>query len=221
MDKELEIIKGTRDTSHVGTNRELLTMDQHLAKEWNDDIGKPRCIYNIKVAIVKIRRKQSDALSGAQFENYLIKYQEEILSNCNQRWLLSIVDTLADYGTGERRIHATWIGTYYKMSILHDSLWHHATDWKFNRNNITTFMPLIPTDDKGMRIYAHNKPIPGLKGAYTETNLETDLVRNVQIRLDHALENDELLTDIRNRLQDMYINADTSSGLWNKLNNEG
>ena len=79
MDENLEIIVGEQKVFH-GVGREKLTIDQHLAKEWNKDIGKPMCIYNIKKIIVNMRRKTSDALSGVQFEEYLTKYQEEILS---------------------------------------------------------------------------------------------------------------------------------------------
>ena len=44
MDENLEIIVGEQQVFH-GVGREKLTIDQHLAKEWNKDIGKPMCIY--------------------------------------------------------------------------------------------------------------------------------------------------------------------------------
>ena len=220
MDENLEIIVGEQKVFH-GVGREKLTIDQHLAKEWNKDIGKPMCIYNIKKIIVNMRRKTSDALTGEQFEEYLTKYQEEILPNCNQRWLLSIVDTIADYGEGERRVNATWLGTHFKMTVISDSFFHHATNWHYNRNNITRTMPLRPNSDRGMRIYADNKPIPGLKGAITETNVETDLVRNSQQRIHSILQHDELMADISNRLHNMYKNSDSIYGLWETLKHEG
>tara|TARA_R110001592_G_scaffold83859_1_gene248360 strand:- start:9620 stop:10282 length:663 start_codon:yes stop_codon:yes gene_type:complete len=220
MDKHLEIIKGEQEVHH-GINRDLLTIDQHLAKEWNSDIGKPMCIYNIKKIIVKMRRKQNDALSGVEFEEYLTEYQEEILSNCNQRWLLSIVDTIADYGQGERCVNATWLGTHYKMTLLTDSLFHHATNWKYNRNNITTEMPIIPDGSPGQRLYAISKPFPGLKGEYTQTNVETDIVQNIAIRLNRAFADDHLIADISNRLHNMYTQSDSIYGLWETLKYEG
>lgn len=220
MDKHLEIIKGEQVVHH-GTSRNVLTIDQHLAKEWNADIGRPMCVYEIKKIIVSMRRKESKALSGIQFEEYLTKYKEEILSNCNQRWLLSIVDTIADYGKGERRVNATWLGTHFKRTLLTDSFLHHATNWKYNRNNITTLMPIIPDGGPGQRLYAENKPVPGLKGAETVTNLETDLVKNIRIRLDQILKDDELMTDISNRLHYMYEHSDSIYGLWETLKNEG
>ena len=42
MDENLEIIVGEQKVFH-GVGREKLTIDQHLAKEWNKDIGKPMC----------------------------------------------------------------------------------------------------------------------------------------------------------------------------------
>jgi hypothetical protein len=219
MDENLEIIKGEQEVHH-GVSRNDLTIDQHLAKEWNSDIGKPMCIYNIKKIIVKMRRKQSDALSGVEFEEYLTKYQEEILSNCDQRWLLSILDTIADYGKGKRSVNATWLGMHFKRTLISDSFFHHATNWQFNRNNITNKMPIIPDSNPDNRQYAIKKTIPGL-GAVTETNVETDIIKNIAMRISNVLEDDQLMLDISNRLHTMYKNSDSIYGLWETLKYEG
>ena len=54
MDKNYEIISGIREVHH-GVHRNDLTIDQHLAKEWNNDIGKPMCVYKIKCVFQKIK----------------------------------------------------------------------------------------------------------------------------------------------------------------------
>tara|TARA_B100001057_G_scaffold500954_1_gene619141 strand:+ start:6962 stop:7603 length:642 start_codon:yes stop_codon:yes gene_type:complete len=213
VDKNYEIISGIREVHH-GVHRNDLTIDQHLAKEWNGDIGKPMCVYKIKKMIVIMRR--SKKISGVQFCDYLNAHREPVLHGLNQRWLISICDTIADYSTGERRIHATWIGTLFKRTMIQDSFLHHATDWELNQNNILNKMPLI--DDSR---FAEPLEIPGLDGAVTVTNTQTDLVDNITIRITNVLKEDPLMFDIYQKLLELHKNSDSIYGLWNKLKHEG
>ena len=93
MDENLEIILGTKE-EFTHANRTTVTIDEHLAKEWNSDIGKPMCVYKIKKMIVELRR--SSKPDSQPFESYLDMYKDIIIPNLNSRWLLSITDTFAD-----------------------------------------------------------------------------------------------------------------------------
>lgn len=218
MDTNLEIIVGTKEEfTHV--NRHVITIDQHLAKEWNRDIGKPMCVYNIKKMIVELRR--SSKPDGQQFESYLNTYKDIIIPNLNSRWLLSITDTFADVVRGPRQINATWISAHFKLSLVSDSLLHYLTNWEINRNNILDRLPIQPSNDPEQKLFADTKPIPGLEGQTAISNVKSDIIPNIDKRLHSILHDDEILLMIYRRLEELYNNADTTKGLWNKLEHEG
>jgi hypothetical protein len=218
MDKNMEIISGERKVHH-GISRNRLTIDQHLAKEWNDDIGKPMCVYKIKKMIVIMRR--SHRISGLEFCDYLEKYQEPVLSNLNQRWLISVCDTIADRSTDDkqRQINGTWISVLFKNTLIHDSFFHHVTDWEYNRNNIVQKLPVTEYENGTVR-FANTLPIPGLPGAYSVVNVGSDIVPNMNKRINTILESDPLMQKIYNTLLNQYENSDSIYGLWSTLAHE-
>ena len=218
MDKNLEIISDER-TVHHGVNRNELTIDQHLAKEWNDDIGKPMCVYKVKKMIVIMRR--SNKISGKEFCDYLEQYCEPVFSNLNQRWLISVCDTIADRGieNKQRQINATWISVLFKNTLIQDSFFHHVTDWEYNRNNIVQKLPVTEYENGTVR-FADTLPIPGLSGAYSVVNVDSDIVPNMNKRIGNALESDSLMQKIYSTLLDQYRNSDSIYGLWEKLRHE-
>lgn len=218
MDKNLEIITGERKVHH-GVSRNNLTIDQHLAKEWNDDIGKPMCVYKIKKMIVLMRR--SHRISGLEFCDYLEKYQEPVLSNLNQRWLISVCDTIADRSTDnkQRQINGMWISVLFKNTLIHDSFFHHVTGWEYNRNNIVQKLPVTEYENGTVR-FANTLPIPGLPGAYSVVNVESDIVPNMNKRINTILESDPLMQKIYNTLLNQYENSDSIYGLWSTLAHE-
>ena len=77
-------------------------------------------------------------------------------------------------------------------------------------------MPLI--DDSR---FAEPLEIPGLDGAVTVTNTQTDLVDNINIRITNVLKEDPLMFDIYQKLLELHKNSDSIYGLWNKLKHEG
>ena len=218
MDENLEIILGKKE-EFTHANRTTVTIDQHLAKEWNQDIGKPMCVYKIKKMIVELRR--SSKPDNQPFESYLNMYKDIIIPNLNSRWLLSITDTFADVSSGTRQVNATWISAHFKFTLVTDSLLHYLTNWEINRNNILEKLPILPNNDPGQKIFAPTKPIPGLAGQTATSNVKSDIIPNIDKRIFRILREDELLLMIYRRLEDLYNNADTTKGLWNKLEHEG
>ena len=219
MDKNLEIITGKKE---IIRNKDKfdLTIDQHLAKEWNADIGMPMCVYTIKRMIVQIRR--GEETDHNKFLDYLENYKSIIIPNLNYRWTLSVIDTLADGPKGERKINASWLSAFYKQSMITDSLFLHLTNWEINHNNILNKMPLRPDPhNPKVQIYADPKPIPRLKGQVTNTNMNTDVLPNMAHRLNNAIGDDELLKDLHKHLSLIYNESDTLIGLWTKLKHEG
>lgn len=218
MDENMEIISGEREVHH-GISRNGLTIDQHLAKEWNDDIGKPMCVYKIKKMIVLMRR--SHRISGLEFCDYLEKYQEPVLSNLDQRWLISVCDTIADRSTDDkqRQINGTWISVLFKNTLIHDSIFHHVTGWEYNRNNIVQKLPVTEYENGTVR-FANTLPIPGLPGAYSVVNVDSDIVPNMNKRINTILESDSLMQKIYNTLLNQYENSDSIYGLWSTLAHE-
>jgi hypothetical protein len=218
MDKNLEIISGER-TVHHGANRNTLTIDQHLAKEWNDDIGKPMCVYKVKKMIVLMRR--SHKISGVEFCNYIEEYSEPVLSNLNQRWLISVCDTIADRSIDDtqRQMSATWISVLFKNTLIHDSFFHHVTGWEYNRNNIVQKLPVTEHENGTVR-FADSLPIPGLPGAYSVVNVDSDIVPNMNKRIAIVLESDRLMQKIYKTLLEQYEHSDSIYGLWNTLAHE-
>ena len=218
MDENLEIILGKKE-EFTHANRTTVTIDQHLAKEWNQDIGKPMCVYKIKKMIVELRR--SSKPDNQPFESYLNMYKDIIIPNLNSRWLLSITDTFADVVKGPRQINATWMSAHFKLLLVSDSLLHYLTNWEINRNNILDKLPILSNDNPDQKIFAEPKPIPGLEGQTSTNNVKSDIIPNIDKRLHSILQHDELLLMIYRRLEDLYNNADTTKGLWNKLEHEG
>lgn len=219
MDPHLEIITGMQEV-HPGVSRNDLTIDQHLAKEWNKAIGQPMCCYTFKKMIVVHRRSRDRDLK--EFEDYIAKYSDIIIPNTNVRWLLSILDTFADLGQGERQVNATWISAFYKFNLVNDSMFHFLTNWEVNRNNILSKMPIREDPNvAGVRIFDQAKPMPGLEGQSTVTNLETDLIPNMARRIHNVMKDDELLLLIYYRLKDLFNDSDSLQGLWHKLRHEG
>ena len=218
MDENLEIILGKKE-EFTHANRHTVTIDQHLAKEWNQDIGKPMCVYKIKKMIVELRR--SSKPDNQPFESYLNMYKDVIIPNLNSRWLLSITDTFADVSSDNRKVNATWISAHFKFALVTDSLLHYLTNWEINRNNILEKLPILPNADPGQKIFAPTKPFPGLEGQTATSNVKSDIIPNIDKRIFSLLRDDELLLMIYRRLEDLYNNADTSKGLWNKLEHEG
>lgn len=220
MDKNLEIIQQEK-TIHHGVHRNRLTIDEHLAEEWNSDMGKPVCVYEIKKMIVIMRRTKADKISIEEFTEYLEKYQQIIIPNLNSRWLISICDTLADYCDGERKANATWIAMHFKRTLISDSFLHHYTNWELQRNNVVDKMPIIPQPSDGQKCYADTVKMPDLPGATTVTNLYSDIVPNMSKRVHSVLQHDELLCAIFYKLEEQYKNSDSIYGLWEKLRDEG
>lgn len=220
MDKNLEVIS---------ENQPIVDdIDKHLKKEWQKDFGLPMCVYTIKRMIVELRRKENT--DWDKFEEYLERYKKIIIPNLNMRWTCSVLDTLADAPNdpdtnlpSTRKVNATWLSALYKKSLITDSLFLHLTNWEINHNNILSKAPLSPDPifPNGPGKFGEPKPIPGLKGQKTVTNMTTDIPKNVATRVHNVMQNDKLLLELQAHLTLIYNEGDTLMGLWNRLEHNG
>lgn len=75
----------------------------------------------IIAGIVKCRRGYEMEESWPAFKNNVEKNIERIVENWNSRWMLSIVDTYADYGTQLEQATSTLISAFFNNMRMMDS----------------------------------------------------------------------------------------------------
>ena len=76
----------------------------------------------LKALLVRLRRKDRVEGSWAQFHQLVLKNTGSLVASLNSRWLLSIVETFGDYGTGNERQAALLVSLMLNMEKTYRTL---------------------------------------------------------------------------------------------------
>jgi len=126
-------------------------VEEHLTALRKEFAGKPEVCFQVARMIVYLRRNLKPDESWKMLRDLLENNLDLCLKNFNTRWLISICDTYADYGTPQERANAMLISTVVNMVKLIETIrlvgknpeldWQKVGRQKSRRlwNGVTTF----------------------------------------------------------------------------------
>lgn len=103
-------------------------IDRHLEAMQAEFIGKPYVCWLLVTYIIKLRRNIDVNANKVEFTRLLGTYADVLISNYDVRWLVSICDTIADYGDELLKPRAMMIVNFVNMIKLNDTVLLIAKD---------------------------------------------------------------------------------------------
>lgn len=119
-DPLLQRISGTNETFSVNRKRHP-DVDQHMEALRREFAGRPLVCLELVRHIVQLRRQIEIEKNWAALKLLLEKYQDVLMEEMDTRWLLSICDTYADFGTELERSGAMIIVACVNLIKLADT----------------------------------------------------------------------------------------------------
>jgi len=99
-------------------------------------VDKPEVCHKLVEHIIYLRRDIDTEHHWAEFENLLEKYQDVLLKEYDVRWMLSILDTLVDFGTPLQKATAMTIVAFIKSINISYTLLDAAVDGRLDANKL-------------------------------------------------------------------------------------
>jgi hypothetical protein len=119
-------------------------LEQHFEALRREFAGKPLICLTLARHIVCLRRQIDVEENWSQFQLLLAKYKGYIIAEMNLRWLLSICDTYADYGTPVERCAALIVVTCINTLKLAETERLLLQDCVLDENKIRAQKPGTP-----------------------------------------------------------------------------
>ncbi len=181
MDKLLNTISDVNSAQNL--NR-FADTDENITAVRSEFVGKPEVCHQLVKHIIYCRRNIDTKHNYTEFCRLLEQYADTLLEHMDVRWLISICDTLADYGTPLERSIA--------MNIV----------CVIQSTNITTTVLSTCADSSmlGARMVTDVK-YPTWGGMITCDMYTGDTIYNMMCRLDRVIAQHSLLNSIWCRIK--------------------
>jgi len=119
-DPLLQRITGLNEPFTINRKRHR-DLDEHMDALRPEFVGRPVVCLEVVRRIVLLRRQIDVDENWRELKQLLEKYDEVLLAEMNTRWLLSICDSYADYGTDLERSSAMLIVAFVNAIKLADT----------------------------------------------------------------------------------------------------
>jgi len=110
----------------------------HLARLREEFAGKPEACFQVVKQIVYLRRNIDQEKSWHRFKELVETYIDLYVKHLDTRWLVSICDTYADFGTPLERSNAILISTLVNMTKICETLRVVCVDPEFDLHKVKT-----------------------------------------------------------------------------------
>lgn len=182
-DPRLNIIQDTAPAQNL--NR-IADLKQNCAQVRREFVGKPEVCHELVTHIIHLRRgidvQQHIQAFGAILQNYL----PTLLEHLDVRWLISILDTLADYGTPDIAGRALTVVVLINNTNIHQTILD-AAGGKFTQ----------PAPKR-----------PSWGGMLTVDTRTGDMIVNMMQRVDNLVKPDPIISQIWQRIKQLGADSD-------------
>ena len=178
-----EIIPGDTTTRAQNVSK-VADINQHKQAIEKEFIGRPRVCAEVAKSIIHIRRNDARTENLAQLNQMLNTHLELLVSNSDIRWLISICDTIVDFGPPGQKPLAMMIVNFTNMLKLWDTSDSLVNDSTINKNKASKYKTTQLWD-----------------GVITFDILYGDMPNNMMKRMNNVLSQDQVLNRIWKRIK--------------------
>ena len=145
MDPMLKIIDDVNPAKNLNRVKDLEKNCQSVRSEF---VGKPEVCHQLVIHIIHLRRGIDVHNRYTQFKLLLDKYFDVLLKNYDVRWLLSILDTIADHGDPLRSATAMLVVSHLNHINIHYNITDSTVIKNFSqsKNKVPTWGGMISAD---------------------------------------------------------------------------
>lgn len=182
-DPRLQLISDVKPQKHLNRFADLKQNCEQVRREF---VGKPEVCHELVVHIIHLRRGKDVGKHLPAFCELLANYLPTLLEHLDVRWLVSILDTMADYGSPEISARAMMLVVLLNNTNIHQTILD-AAGGKLN----------------------HSAPKRPSWGGMLTVDLEHgDMIFNMMNRVNRIVESDPLMKQIWNRIKQIAASED-------------
>lgn len=178
-----EIIPGN-PTDRAHNVAKIADINQHKTAIEKEFIGRPRVCAEVAKSIIHIRRNDARTENLERLTNMLNTHLELLVSNSDIRWLVSICDTIVDFGPPDQKPLAMMIVNFTNMLKLWDTSDSLLTDSEINKQKTANY-----------------KTTPLWEGVITFDIKHGDMPNNMMKRMNNVISQDQILNRIWKRIK--------------------
>lgn len=154
-DPLLSIIPGNPTGLYTEKQQNINNHIEHTKKEF---CGQPQVCFEVARLIILIRRKQNIANNYAEFQKLSTEYSNVLCNSMTTRWLVSVLDTISDYGEQHQKAGALSVSVFVNMLIVSDTIMDsleasEVPSKPFDTNNSTKYGCMMLNTQTGDNVY--------------------------------------------------------------------
>ena len=122
----------------------LPDLQDNIKEVRREFVNQPEICHKLVVHIIHLRRYIDPHHHWSEFENIVKKYLPVLLKEYDVRWMVSMLDTMVDFGTPLQKATAMTISTFVKdINMIHFTLLDHVVDGRLVVNEKPAKRPTL------------------------------------------------------------------------------